>query len=237
MKIILFVIGLLFFFSCRKDASPYAQKRDAIFETLDNLEYGCRDTVVKYYFKGTLNNKPICYGNYTNNPQSGDFYAFDQVLNLSSNSSSSLKGSFIQFGFEKNKDVSKEQVVQSFIVETPLFKFDSAKIIGSVFDSLIPLGNLPIRTIRQGDTWENYEIAIELEIRKAILDSKTIITRLSTANGLSKPNNFLKCKEKIKLSKTLFMVRFELNCELYCNIESKYFGNLTGELVTIIELY
>ena len=223
--------------SCQKDMSPYALEKEVVYETLDNLQFGCLDTTVQYYFKGTINNQVICYGDYTNDATTGKYFANNQLFNLSigtSTDKSNFKGNLLQFGFQKDRDFTKDAVIHSLIIQSPVFKLDSLKGIAFAIDSLIKLGNLPIRSRSKRDTYENYKISIELEIKNKGINSKNIFPWISTDEGTVNSNNYLRCKEKIKLGNKGYAVKFDINCDLYCNFGSKYYGNLVGEMVFLI---
>lgn len=238
MKQKIFLVTLfsaLLLTNCQKDVAFF--DKDVVFETLDNLQFGCLDTTVQYYFKGTVNNQAICYGDYTNDASTGKYFANNQLFDLSigtSTDKSNFKGNLLQFGFQKDRDFTKDAVIHGLIIEAPVFKLDSSRSIAFAIDSLIKLGNLPIRSRGKRDTYQDYKISIEIEIKKRGVNSKNIFTRIATDEGAVKSNHYLRCREKVKLGSKGYLVKFDINCDLYCNYEFKYYGNLVGEMVFLI---
>lgn len=236
LRILFLLLIFSTIFSCRKQ-NEYEIDLGILENVLDTLHFSCRDTISSSYFKGTLKGEPICYGNYTEDSRTGDYYGFTQVFGIRRgtvlNKAENL-GDYIEFGFNRDIEAAKNQVFHSFRVDTPNFIKDSTKTYPYYLDSLLKVGDLTIRNFKVRDVYKDYQVYINLFVRR---DNGEISQfELSTAHGYQKSYNYIKCKEKIRLAEGKYLMKFDINCELYTNLSLKYYGNLSGELVTVVQV-
>jgi hypothetical protein len=230
---LLFISTLI---SCR-DKNELEIDSEILNSVLDTINFNCRDIVTRSYFKGTLKSQALCYGNYTENSKTGDYFGFTQVFGIRRgavlNTAKNI-GDYIEFGFDRDIEVAKDQVFHSFRMDTPNFLKDSTKTYAYYLDSLLNVGNLTIRNFKTRDVYEDYQVYINLYVRRDYGGISQF--ELSTAHGYQNSFNYIKCIEKIKLAEGKYSMKFDINCELYTNLGLKYYGNLTGELVTIVQV-
>lgn len=237
MKYYLTIISLLILGSCEKELTPFELKDKTIYDAIDNLKFGCKDIAVEYYFKGTIDNKAVCYGDYTNDPKTGEYYGVSYFSNIFYGTSldiSNYKGKQITFNFRKDLSFCKDDLIHSLEIQTPLFQKDSLTTYSKIIDSLFNVGDLKIRTLAQRDKNENFNISISLDIKKSLKYPVDASTTLSASSGTQKSSSFFKCNEKKKIDKNTFKLKFDINCDLFIAINGKFYGNLVGEMVYLI---
>lgn len=237
-RLSLYSIILWLFFSCSKPSSREIEAEISRY-IVDTLNFGCMDNATKFYFKGNLRGKPICYGNYTEKPETGQYFGYTEIRKILSGVDTKTaidKGNYIGVGFKQEQIYTNLNVLHSFWVETPIFKKDVTKSYDYYLDSLIKLGNLKLRDFKTRDIYADFRVYIYVWMKGVDVKGENLVIELACDHGMQKANNYIVCKQITKISTKRYLLKFDINCELFKNDDLQYFGNLNGELYTSLNI-